>query len=601
MDAVLRKLKKETLYRELTFDKDSIDSESRTVALAVSSEAPVERFFGIEILDHSSEESIDLSRFNDGAPLLFNHDPDQHIGVIENTQLDNDNKLRQVVRFSNSELGKEKFQDVVDRILTKVSIGYSLANAEVINEGQRDGKDVYRFKGWTGLETSMVTIPADQTVGVGRSHEQNQTETKILEKENTVKTEINLDSAREDAKRELQEENKRRMKEINDLVDFAADKGHDMRDLGRQYITEDRTAAEFRQAVLENVLNAKPVTSEPKPLAEIEKEEGRKYSIHTAIRNELSNQRGFEHEVSNYLAKETRKDPAGLLIPLQALSLHRSVLAEDATKGGYTVDEDVLGSQFIEQLKNETVIDKLGVRRLDGLVGNVAIPSKTGASTAYWLSETGEVTASDLTFSSITLNPHRLVALVGVSRQAIFQSSLGLESITREDMAEQINIARDLAYFQGDGASGEPIGLFNITGTGSVTFGTTATLAKAIEFETDVDTSNALRGNPMYVTTPTVKGAWKAIDEGTDTGIRLWRNNEVNGYGAMSSQHIPDNRVAFGNFADSIASSWDGVDVIVDPFSSKKTNLIELQMTIHVDQAFRHAASWSLSSDAGNQ
>ena len=97
-------------FRELKFNRDHIDEEARTVELSFSSEEPYSRWFGEEILGHEATE-VRLGRLHDGAPLLFNHDRDAHLGIIEEAKLENKRGVA-VVRFGNSELANEKFNDV---------------------------------------------------------------------------------------------------------------------------------------------------------------------------------------------------------------------------------------------------------------------------------------------------------------------------------------------------------------------------------------------------------------------------------------------------------------------------------------------------------
>jgi Caudovirus prohead protease. len=111
------------LFRESRFERDSIDEESRTVELAFSSEAPVERAFGLEILDHS-ESSIRFGRIADGGAVLVGHNPDDHVGVVESVAVGDDKVARATVRFGRSGRASEVFQDVVDGIRSKVSVGY---------------------------------------------------------------------------------------------------------------------------------------------------------------------------------------------------------------------------------------------------------------------------------------------------------------------------------------------------------------------------------------------------------------------------------------------------------------------------------------------
>ncbi|MFM4933395.1 phage major capsid protein [Aeromonas veronii] len=156
------------LYREATVV--SIDKEARTVELSFSSETEgVERWFGIEILGHEAGE-CDLTRLNNKAPLLWMHDWDDQRGVIEQgtARIDQDKKGRCKVRFSRSEDGEKLFQDVADDIVTKVSVGYFVNGLRLVEE--RDGVDVFRVS-WTPYEVSLVSVAADDDVGVGRSLE----------------------------------------------------------------------------------------------------------------------------------------------------------------------------------------------------------------------------------------------------------------------------------------------------------------------------------------------------------------------------------------------------------------------------------------------
>jgi len=152
--------------REMRIERRERDDGS--LELAFSSEAPVERWFGREILDHAPG-AMRMARLSDGAPLLLQHDPDRQIGVIESARIDQDRIGRAVVRFSNSALGREIWQDVADGIRTKVSVGYIVHDMRLDPASSLDG-DTYRVTDYEPLEISIVSIPADSSVGVGRNH-----------------------------------------------------------------------------------------------------------------------------------------------------------------------------------------------------------------------------------------------------------------------------------------------------------------------------------------------------------------------------------------------------------------------------------------------
>ena len=148
--------------RKATLDFRRVDPEARTVPAALSSETPVSRWFGNEILVHDAG-AANLTRAADGLPMLWNHDGGQPIGLVENVRLDA-GKLRGDLRFSSNPKANEIFQDVRDGFLKNVSIGYSVDRWEET----ADSEDI-RVTGWTLLEASVVTVPADATVGINRS------------------------------------------------------------------------------------------------------------------------------------------------------------------------------------------------------------------------------------------------------------------------------------------------------------------------------------------------------------------------------------------------------------------------------------------------
>jgi HK97 family phage major capsid protein/HK97 family phage prohead protease len=160
-----------TLTRTFDLDQASVNEEGRTVALSFSSETPVDRNFGVEVLDHSPG-SCDLSRLNNGAPLLFNHDTERHIGVVESAEVSN-GRGTAVVRFADDEEGEKYFRRVKTGISRKVSVGYRFTDRNKVDVTDEGGREIYRFRAWQPFEVSIVPIPADDSVGVGRDLETN--------------------------------------------------------------------------------------------------------------------------------------------------------------------------------------------------------------------------------------------------------------------------------------------------------------------------------------------------------------------------------------------------------------------------------------------
>jgi HK97 family phage prohead protease len=161
--------------RETTIDQ--VDSDNRTVELSFSSETPYGRWFGDEILCHD-EECINLERFSNGlGTVLFNHDRDAVVGHIEKVWLE-DNRGKALVRFDTDEQSETIFQKVQSGTLQGVSVGYAIYRYEVLEDEEtkstngRFNGPAYVVTDWEPLEISIVSVPADPTVGVGRSAEE---------------------------------------------------------------------------------------------------------------------------------------------------------------------------------------------------------------------------------------------------------------------------------------------------------------------------------------------------------------------------------------------------------------------------------------------
>lgn len=164
--ALLTELRGKTQFTEVTIDRKAVDAEKRTVELAFASQEPYERWWGVEILD-MKPASVRMDRLKNGAALLLNHDRDQQIGVIDAARIGADKVGRATVRFSRSGLGEEILRDVEDGIRTKTSVGYQIH--DLVLEKKEGELSTYRVTDWEPFEISIVSIPADDTVGVGRS------------------------------------------------------------------------------------------------------------------------------------------------------------------------------------------------------------------------------------------------------------------------------------------------------------------------------------------------------------------------------------------------------------------------------------------------
>ena len=135
-------------------------------------EEPYRRWFGMEILDHG-ENAVNLERLNSVGVLLFNHDTDKVVGKVIRAWVENHRGMAEV-EFDTDDDAEKIFGKVRSGTLKTTSVRYSVDAWEEVVAGKQSADG--RFTGpcqiarkWTPLEVSVVSVPADPTVGVGRA------------------------------------------------------------------------------------------------------------------------------------------------------------------------------------------------------------------------------------------------------------------------------------------------------------------------------------------------------------------------------------------------------------------------------------------------
>ena len=578
--------------RSMDADTKVIDEDTRKVRIAVSSEEPVDRSFGSEILDHD-ERSIDLDFAKSGRmPLLLDHDPRQQIGVVEDVDLDSSaRRLRATVRFGKNGLAKEVFDDVTDGIRSNISVGYS------VNKMDKEGSDSFRVSSWTPMEVSVVSIPADRTVGVGRSAEDNlQPQPVTLIKENTMseETQIDLEAVKAEAARSA-------AKETAEIYTLAAK--HNKRDMADEAVKKGTSLAEFRGQMLD-VIGNKPLDDSEIGMS---KKEVRNFSLMTAIRamanptdRKAQEAASFEFEASAEAAKRDGIDPQGLYIPAD---VRRSWAQRDlnTSDDSAMVAEDYRGGDFIDVLRNASSVMQAGATMLTGLVGDVKIPRKTAASTAGWIStEGGAASESEPTFGQVTMAPKTLGAFTDITRLMMMQSSLDIEALVRNDLSTGLALAIDNGALQGSGSSGNPTGIKNTSGINNPTDFAAAnpTFAEVVAMETAVAEDNALMGNLAYILPASMYGALKTTAKDAGSGqFVVAPDGSLNGYKAIVSNQVTAGDLYFGNFSDLLVGMYGGLDITVDPYTASTSGTVRIVALQTVDVAVRHAVSFAVNND----
>lgn len=660
------------LYREQRIPEDAArrlgddaraDGEEDVPRFAISSAAEVERrtWWGdtwIEVLDHSPG-AVRMERFEDTPPLYVEHDRRLQAGAWRNVELEDD-VIRGDPIFSRSSLGQEIRMDVVDGIRNKTSVGYRVHDAileevRVVDEDDGRQVEVWRVTDWEPLEGSIVGVPADATVGAGRSDHGPQEPPDSREtgpepasqaRESTMGKGDQTapggagDGTRDEGGTEVRtgptaQDERQRVRGI-----YAIAQEHDAHDLAERAIEEEWSPGRMAQAVLERQkergesTRTTPERPGQGPAIDLPRRERRRYSLTRAIAQAGGlEDPGLEAEVSRALEDnlpEGYKRQGKFLVPTAGIDLRvdsddervREVFdaeraraersyrqragldTETAGKGQEAVFTEYGG--FLEMLRTRALVLTLGADFMPGLQGDVSFVKQTAAATAEWVQENpaGDVSDTEVTLALVTLDPKTLMGSTFFTRQLLRQNVISVDERAEDDLTAVHARAVDKAAIHGGGAN-EPSGVYQASGVNAVAFDGPITFGNVVDMETEVAADDADIGAMAYLTTPEVRGQAKQTEMFSGTSGRpIWTGpvqaGEMNGYRAAASNQVrkdlgagsDEHGLAFGVWSQLMIGEWGVLDLIVDPFTKKKRGLIEVTSFQMVDIQLAYAEAF---------
>lgn len=650
-------------YRVLDLDVSRIDEEARTVPVTFSSEnGNIQRERGFEILDHS-KGAIMLRRLNNGAPLLLQHDQSRQVGVVDHASV-SDRKGVALLRFSRSALGQEILQDVKDGIRTQVSVGYRVFEVTPPSRDER-GEVSYRATRWEPFEISLVSVPFDDSVGVGRAGDDSANAVRVITPEPAAvnknsNTNHNTRSMSETAPPETQAptENEATLQpagnaETRTLAPqstpniIAPQKSEAeirreetarqvaIRNMGTKFKGMEQRAEEAIEKGTSVDAFSRSITSEWNlPEEDIDtrglnQEVGmsnkdlENFSLTSCIRSIRENGRleGFEKEVCDQAAVNLNERnlrsrefvvPAEVFRPSQRSvemrQMRRDMDTATATNLGYFVQDEA--PRYIDKLENANILSKLGVHIIDGISGDLPFNRKTGSTTGYWLGETQSATESDLSGGQLWMRPKRLVIRSVQSDQILMQTDGLSQRLIEDDMAEQEGLAVQLAFFNGSGAGAEPLGVNKQIGIGSVTFGAAPTYAKWASFWREVRKDNADLGSTGFVgNTDALYAALTTVRESGDSKNIIEADNynagmfRFNGMPVLETNQAFDiaDQLLYGSWKQSMWGRWQARKIMVDEYTKMQTGQFVIQQSSYHDTNVRHVESFAASTDGAAQ
>jgi len=432
----------ENQTREFKIFITSRDKTQRTISAAISSDTPVDKGFGeSEVLVHT-KEAVDLSRAP--LPLLLGHDHGgTPVGIVENLKVA-EGKLRGLLRFGNSAKAKEVWEDVKDGILRNLSIGYQILKKK------QEGLKTYAIR-WQPLEVSIVSVPADITVGINRSFnigglktmDKRQEWVELCQKAKSI-----LETARNENRGMSKEEAAEFQGHCDRFDELSLIVGHPditIRALGVQGVVDRLSQPANRPLSLETDTQRQQRTG------------GR------------AETRAFTSLGEQLRCVAQAETPGGGPIDERLYRAATGLGETVPSDGGFLVQTDFSDQILQDVFKTGVLADMCRRIEISSNSNSLKIPgvdetarttgNRFGGCRAYWIGEADEKTASKPKFRQIELNLHKCACLVYVTDE-LMSDSKALEDVVTRTAASELGFQLDDAIINGTGA-GMPLGILN--------------------------------------------------------------------------------------------------------------------------------------------
>lgn len=618
-------------------------TQQQAYRVSISSELPVADWPWAppNILVHE-KSAIDLDGVTErGLPFFVNHNDRSLaslIGRVVNVRLEK-KRLVGDLKFSQANPDAELVRGMIDEgTLTDMSI-----RAEPLKiqrtEGAEGRTESVKWLRWRPIEASVVGIGADRTVGIGRANKPqilSTTATPAASKESTVDNEetaaagksaddaVNRSAAtRVEAGREALDANfaadneKKRQTAIRNLAKTNG--------IGEDTVQAWITRGSSLDAVADDMLKIFEERGKKSPqsisVLGLSSGETKNYSLCRAILAAHSGDwrnAGHELECHNAIASRTDKpqEKGHFYVPMEVQRrqnpvnvaelaqrhqlgyLQRDLTAGIAGAGGFLVGTTI--ASFDDLLRNISFAFRMGATRLSGLRDNITIPRQSAAATAEWLTtEASTPTESAQAFVQLAMSPKTVGAYTELSRKLLLQSSIDVEGLVNADLAAVAALAVDSATIRGSGVSGQPMGLDNVTGVGTVA-GASLGLAGLLETQTDLATANVMPLRGGYVTTPAVAALMIAEVLYANTASPAWIGNVWNGtmlgFPAMSTNQVAAATMYFGDWSKLVVGEWGVLEIDTNPYASFAAGIIGVRALYSVDVGVRLPTAFTIAT-----
>lgn len=318
---------------------------------------------------------------------------------------------------------------------------------------------------------------------------------------------------------------------------------------------------------------------------------------------------GFEREISQEVARRSGRKFEGIAVPDECLVEQRTLTtAGDAASLYPTVHRPDL---FIDMLRSRLITGRLGATVLNGLVGDNDIPKQIGSSTAQWVGEEGEITATDADFDDVHLRPKTVGAITSFSRRTLINAQPSVEMLVRRDLAAVVARAIDRAAILGTGAGNMPLGVVNTSGVHSLTLAG-PTWDQVTDFAASIESDDADVGTMGWAMTPKAAKVFRTtlkVSGDASGGFLMDSRDSLDGFTVARTTALPDSdggspeqedsTVIFGAWNQLLVGYWSGLDLLVNPYegAAYSRGRVLVRAMRDCDVAVRHAESFAFAND----
>jgi HK97 family phage major capsid protein len=341
----------------------------------------------------------------------------------------------------------------------------------------------------------------------------------------------------------------------------------------------------------------------PKPVVELNGRESSQYSITRAILSAVEKQNCFEREVSTEIERIMRSEGitghGGMYIP--TFTVRAGLDGKTTTKGKELVFTEA--GPYLEALRANSVVLKLGATVLPGLRNNLDLPGLVQGAAAQWMDENPAAPITEVAVSTgkAPLKLRTLTSLVSYSRQLLAQSTPQIDELLITDIGRANAAALDKAALHGDGVL-QPAGISTLAPAGQIVdFAGPVVFAKVCAMEKLVGNANAETEAGAFVTTPTIRSDAQQTAKAATLNEPIWSElNTVCGKPAAATTNAlkgAAQTIIYGSWDQVVFGEWGALEIVYDVFSNKKQGMVELETFYYCDLTFRHLESFAISAN----